>query len=1195
MAAQRRRLQDAPRWLARLAVAAACLSACVAAGLPSPVLAQAQQQPQPVRAEATLTGTGGFARLLIRFEEDVEAEAVTAGSVLVIRFKRPVALSMDKVADALPDYVGSARRDPDGLAVRLALSRKVSVNTMAAGERLFVDLLPDNWTGAPPPLPADVVRELSERARVAERLLRERQLASELKKRPPVRVRASVQPTFIRFTFELPDGSGVSSSLNAQKLSLLFNTAFNFDLADAKIAAPSNISSIDQKMEGDTSTVEITVVGNVDVHTFREEKSYVVDIGFQQADRPRANAIPEVRPPPAQTAPQQRSDAAASPPAVAETRPDIKPEPKAAEAAPENVAPKVEVATPAAASATPAPVIAAPAAVPAQSAPRPAAVAAAEAAPMPASPGETVQLDAKRRSEGFSLSFAFSSPTPAALFRRADTVWLVFDKATPVNLDVIRQEGGSLIADVSTMPLPRGQAIRVRLNRPQVFSLSGDERTWILTMADATQQPPQPIWSTRNVADPARANLAVQLLNPGLVHRIVDPDAGDNIFVVTASLPARGFIRRQDFVEFTLLDTVHGVAVLPKSEDVSVDTSAGNVIINRPGGMTISSANVGPERATASVRPVFDNAQWREHQQDDFFKRREQLIHAAFTINDEAKLAARLDLARFYMARGFHREARGILDLALSDQKTGQEDATTLVMHAVTSVLIGQPEQTLKDLANPAVNGHADTQLWKAMALAGQEKWADAREKFKNSEFAITALPFDLQRIALANAMRAAIEVKDFASAGNRSNELDLVGTTPDMQPMVALLRGRLAEGLNREKDALREYGTAAQSQDREAATEGRLREMALRLKRNEIADDDIIKELETLAVMWRGDSLEIKTLQMLFRIYASRDRYADAFATARTATRLQANAAVTRELQDEAASIFSQVFLTAKGDDMPAIEALALFYDNRELTPIGRRGDEMIRRLTERLVNIDLLDQASELLQYQVDHRLEGAARAQVASRLAMVYLMNRKPDRAVSAIRSTRIADLAGELRQQRLLLEARAQSDIGRHDLALDIISSSNGREAVRLRSDIHWAARRWREASEQIELYYGDRWRDFTPLNAVEKADIVRAAIGYALADDTLGLARFREKYAPLMSGEADKTMFDLASQPATASSAEYGQIAKIAASVDTLEGFLRDMRTRFPDTVARMNAPGQRPDPTPTGSLPQIKGVTASRR
>src|SRR5207245_3441722 len=168
----------------------------------------------------------------------------------------------------------------------------------------------------------------------------------------------------------------------------------------------------------------------------------------------------------------------------------------------------------------------------------------------------------------------------------------------------------------------------------------------------------------------------------------------------------------------------------------------------------------------------------------------------------------------------------------------------------------------------------------------------------------------------------------------------------------------------------------------------------------------------------------------------------------------LQSNSEVSRQIQDEAAALFSQIFLSQKGDDLPLIDALAMFYEYRELTPIGRRGDEMIRRLADRLVAVDLLDQASQLLQYQVDHRLEGAARAQVASRLAMVYLMNRKPDRAIAALRSTRIADLSGELRQQRLLLEASAQSDVGRRDLALDINAIDGSLSAIRLRSDIYW---------------------------------------------------------------------------------------------------------------------------------------------
>ena len=132
-------------------------------------------------------------------------------------------------------------------------------------------------------------------------------------------------------------------------------------------------------------------------------------------------------------------------------------------------------------------------------------------------------------------------------------------------------------------------------------------------------------------------------------------------------------------------------------------------------------------------------------------------------------------------------------------------------------------------------------------------------------------------------------------------------------------------------------------------------------------------------------------------------------------------------------------------------------------------------------------------------------------------------------------------------------------------------------LRLRSDIFWAARRWRESAEQIELYYGDRWRDFKPLNAVEKSDIIRAAVGYALADDSIGMSRFREKYAPLMSESADQLAFDIASKPAGASSAEFAAIAKMAASVDTLDGFLREMKLRFPDATARAPASPQAKD------------------
>ena len=203
----------------------------------------------PVRGEATFGSAGGFARLVLKLAEDVESEVSTAGSIIIIHFKRPVDIPVDKLSDAVPDYVGSARRDPDGTAIRLSLARRATVNTMTAGERIFVDFLPDGWTGPPPSLPAEVIRELAARARAAERALRAQLAVTAARKKPPVRVRASVQPTFVRFVFEMPDGVNVSSVLNDQKLTLQFNNVLSFDLADAKVAAPPNVASISQRTD----------------------------------------------------------------------------------------------------------------------------------------------------------------------------------------------------------------------------------------------------------------------------------------------------------------------------------------------------------------------------------------------------------------------------------------------------------------------------------------------------------------------------------------------------------------------------------------------------------------------------------------------------------------------------------------------------------------------------------------------------------------------------------------------------------------------------------------------------------------------------------------------------------------------------------------------------------------------------------
>ena len=146
--------------------------------------------------------------------------------------------------------------------------------------------------------------------------------------------------------------------------------------------------------------------------------------------------------------------------------------------------------------------------------------------------------------------------------------------------------------------------------------------------------------------------------------------------------------------------------------------------------------------------------------------------------------------------------------------------------------------------------------------LARQGKWAEAREKFKNVEFAITSLPIDLQRIVITEAMRASLEVKDYSGAAKRAQRPGRRRRSARREAAVSVLRGRLAEALGHDKDALAEYRAAADSADRAAAAEAKLLEIMLRQKRDEISQDDALRELETLSVIWRGDGLEVKTLQ---------------------------------------------------------------------------------------------------------------------------------------------------------------------------------------------------------------------------------------------------------------------------------------------------------------------------------------------
>ncbi len=100
----------------------------------------------------------------------------------------------------------------------------------------------------------------------------------------------------------------------------------------------------------------------------------------------------------------------------------------------------------------------------------------------------------------------------------------------------------------------------------------------------------------------------------------------------------------------------------------------------------------------------------------------------------------------------------------------------------------------------------------------------------------------------------------------------------------MAVLMGRLAEGMGRTEDALSAYRTAADSWDRPAAAQGLLRETVLRYSLGDLKRDEVISQLELLTTIWRGDETEIEALKVLAHLYTEDGRYRDSFYVMRSA-----------------------------------------------------------------------------------------------------------------------------------------------------------------------------------------------------------------------------------------------------------------------------------------------------------------------
>lgn len=1079
--------------------------------------------------EVTVLGAPmkGFVRIELRFDEPTRVGVRTSGGVMVVSFAERTRIREEQLVKEIAAAVSAVRRDPDGTGLRLALASPVRANLLEAGERVFIDLLPPQWAGLPPGLPPEVVAELAERARAAEARTRDEE-ARRAASRKPVRLRLAEVATTTRLVFEPAPGTAMRFKEAAEGILLTFDDVLGLDLAGLRPKAAAGVADFSATAENGRLSVRVAPAPDFKASAFTEDGTIVVDLATAARPRPGTIAGP---PAPAPHDPAPTPHPAAPP---GERRADHGP--------PEPVAAKPATGE------TPLPATPVPAPGPAPVQPRPAAGERA-------APGTLVpKID---RTEGRrAILFPFASPVAAAAFQRGDGLTLLFDTRDgldPATLASAIEGGPAKLEDVSR----EEGLILLRLGLPAATAprLVAEGATWRLALDEAGALPPDEIRVSRGADANGSGQVVAALASPGAVHWI-DEAGGLRLAVVTARGRASGIANGRRFAEFDLLASLQGVVVAARADDLAVGLGEAGATISRKAGLALSSApaSVG---GRAGSPYLLDREGWQEDQSGSVLDRYRALVAAAAGAPRSGQAEARFRLARFALANGLASEAAGLLGLAGAEDPLFARRRASVLLSGIAALRAGRPAEARALLAQEALAEDPEAVLWRAALAARERQWAEARAGFRRSAEVLSHYADDLAGEMRLLALQAALELGEVAGAEAAMASLDRLpgGTVPrDRQD---LARARLDELADRPLAALKTYRRLAEAADRPVAAEATLRAIRLAGRLGRLPPEGAIDQLQTLAVAWRGDEVEIGTFAELARLYAARGRWREMFTASRYADRVFPKHELTRALHDETARRFEALMLGEDGAGLLAVDMLALYYDFKDYAPIGRRGDEIVRRLADRLVELDLLDQAADLLQYQVDKRLAGAARATVAARLATIRLLAGKPLMALAALHGTRGGDLPAGARRFRLLLEAQAQADLTRVDLALETVEGEEGPDVARLRAAILFGARRWREAGEASEGLLGTRWQEAAPLSDRDRSDVVRAAIADLLANESLALDRLRSKFAAKMADSPDAKTFAVLMGPDVVTTPEFRTLVRQASRADQFRQLLEE--------------------------------------
>tara|TARA_R110002072_G_scaffold92798_2_gene206149 strand:- start:255 stop:3677 length:3423 start_codon:yes stop_codon:yes gene_type:complete len=1099
---------------------------------------------------------GQTARLRVIYPEgtgdarpDAEIEVAAGGQVLIARFSEPIEGNVAQLMDQLGGRAAMARIDPDGRALRFAMTGGGVVPQVTSSYNIIaIDFVPQGASPPPRIISPREQRELDAAAAAA----------AAPPPPPPEALSVSIEygqaSEYTRFEFLWPESVSYTLTQDGDEATLVFDRPATMDLAPLRASPPRHVETLTGGRGDNDYTLTFSLDPEVTARAWQDGNRIVVDLLDPGAADAASllNALASLNEAAASVdtpdAPERLSDSEA----MAAQDPDNTAPMEAAE---ESIPPQpadldddfdyaaLETESDDESHST-------------------LTIAASDPIVDAVPEGGPLRVTATETEGDLLARFPWQAPVGAAVFRRGDAIWIVFDAEADLDMSEVAQGRRGHVIGFETYSGDGYSAARIVVPTSTNAEVVSTGTMWTVIFSEAIDTPPHPATIQREARPGSPARIIVSLEGAHRALWLDDPVVGDRLAVVTALAPIEGISSRRDFVGTALLSSAHGAAAETAADDVIFTLEGQNAIFARPDGLALSpttNGRIALVPASAGSSPAFmDVAAWLGT--GDFWQDYARLQRRAAAEDAPARVA----FARFLLANELAPEALGVLATAIDVSPAIASDPHVNALTGVASLMIGRVEDARIAFSQPVLMADPAAAPWRALIAVEREEWEEASRRFTQGRESIYnyAQPWR-SRFRIAHA-RTALELNDFSNATTHLQTLASEDAEPHIQAEAEWVAARI-DAANGDIDrAMRRLEALGESGFGDIEARALYELYRLQLDAGDITPDEGVDALETLRFRWRGDDIELDVTRLLGALYIREGEFAQGLEAMSNARARFPDSPAARRIGSEMVQIFERLFLDGEADQMDPIEAVALFYQYSHLTPIGSDGDRMIRRLADRLVAFDLLDPAAQLLRHQVDSRLhEPSARASVATDLAVIYLMDRRPAEALRTLRETRVAGLSAELVEQRRLLEARSHAELQRYDHALELVENDNSETAVRLRADIAWDRRDWSDAGRRLEAALGNRWSQEGALSSSEQTDVLRAAIAYNLAGERGNIARVRERYAPLMDATDQAAAFSILTSDATASGdARVGDLARQVADVDTLDAFMARFRERF---------------------------------